>query len=61
MTSNDTTKAGDRVRFHAGDAGKLTGQVTGTKLSEGQPMLMITAAGRSYERRVSQVIRVSRT
>ena len=61
MMNTTTAKAGDRVQFHAGDAGKLTGQVTGTKLSEGQPMLMITAAGRTFERRLSQVIRVSRT
>ena len=61
MMSNDTTKAGDQVQFHAGDQGTMTGQVTGTKLSEGQPMLMITAAGRTFERRISQVIRVSRT
>ena len=61
MMSNDTTKAGDQVQFHADGQGTVTGQVTGTKLSEGQPMLMITAAGRSFERRISQVIRVSRT
>lgn len=61
MTSNDTTKAGDQVQFYADGQGSMTGQVTGTKLSEGQPLLMITAAGRSFERRLSQVIRVSRT
>lgn len=60
MTSSDTTKAGDRVRFHADGQGPMTGQVTGTRLSEGQPMLMITASGRSFERRLSQVVRVSR-